>query len=144
MLLLNKRIFIIDDNVADRKIMQILLEKEFAKTLCSGSGVEALPCIHAFLPVHLILFNVAALRMESEYELWAALHTHPELSQIPMIGVSALAPQKMIPLCKAKGMKGFIPKPFNYLCFAMQITSMLYASATGTWITTPSDKAEGC
>lgn len=126
MLLLNKRIFYVEDNVQNRAIVQLILEREGAKVHFERwGGEDAFVRLKAFMPVDLILLDLMFPKNVSGYDIFDQLRADPDFAHIPVIAVSAADPGAEIPKAKAKGFQGFISKPVSIFSFAAQITKVL-------------------
>ncbi|KAB2902666.1 MAG: response regulator [Anaerolineae bacterium] len=125
MLLKNKHIFIVEDDIANRAIIQMMLEREGAKTAIDRWGVDALPRIRAFAPVDLILLDLMFPAGISGFDIFDEIRRESDLAHIPIIAVSAMDPSLAIPKTQIKGFNGFIPKPIEYELFVHQIVSVL-------------------
>ncbi|GAB5492867.1 MAG: hypothetical protein Phog2KO_30820 [Phototrophicaceae bacterium] len=120
-----KRIFLVEDNLANRAIMQILLEQQGAKTSFERWGKETVIQLRKFMPVDIILLDLMFPRGVTGYDVFDEIRKYPEFKHIPIVAVSASDPSASIPKAKEKGFCGFIPKPVDYDRFPEQIISIL-------------------
>lgn len=125
MILLGKRIFIIEDNVANRAIAQLLLEQHGAKTAIERWGMDAVPRLREFMPVDAILLDLMFPNNITGYDVFDSIRAHEEFNAIPIVAVSASDPNSAIPLTKARGFTGFISKPINLAIFPEQIARII-------------------
>jgi CheY-like chemotaxis protein len=121
----DKRIFIIEDNLSNRAIMQILLEQNGAKTSFERWGTETLPRLKAFAPVDIILLDLMFPRGVTGYDLFEQIRKDNQFIAVPIVAVSASEPSEAIPKTKEKGFSGFISKPVDYDRFPEQIIAIL-------------------
>lgn len=121
----NKRIFLIEDNLENRAIMQILLEQNGATTSFERWGTNTVKRLRAFVPVDIILLDLMFPRGVTGYDIFDSIREHSEFDNIPIVAVSASDPSTAIPKTKAKGFDGFITKPIDYDRFPDQINAIL-------------------
>jgi len=121
-----KRIFYIEDNVANRAITQTILELSGAHVAFERwGGPEVLTHLHAFMPIDIILLDLMFPRGVTGYDVFDLIRTDPEFSKIPIVAVSASDPSIEIPKTQAKGFAGFISKPISLRDFPQQVSSLL-------------------
>jgi two-component system chemotaxis sensor kinase CheA len=125
MLLKGKRIFIVEDNVANRSIMQLLLEREGAIVAFERWGRETCERLRAFAPVDIILLDLMFPDGITGFDVFDQIKACGGFSDIPIVAVSAEEPDIAIPEAQTKGFNGFIGKPINRMYFARQIASIL-------------------
>lgn len=125
MLLEKKRIFLIEDNLANRAIMQILLEQQGAQTSFERWGKDTVERLKAFAPVDIILLDLMFPNDITGYDIFDMIRAEHDFRHVPIVAVSASEPSIAIPKTKAKGFHGFIPKPIDYDKFPKQIQSVL-------------------
>lgn len=125
MLLKNKRIFIVEDDIANRAIEQVILEQQGAKTAIERWGTEAVPRLRDFMPVDAILLDLMFPNEITGYGIFLEIRAHSEFDHIPIVAVSASDPNTAIPLTKAAGFSGFISKPVHIGLFAKQIAKII-------------------
>lgn len=125
MLLKNKRIFLVEDNIANRAIEQMLLEQHGARTAVDRWGTETITRLREFMPVDLILLDLMFPNEVSGYDVFTQIHSYQEFNHIPIVAVSASNPSEAIPRTRALGFSGFIAKPINFDQFPRQIADVL-------------------
>lgn len=121
----NKRIFLVEDMLANRAIMQILLEQNGAKTNFERWGKNTVSKLRKFMPVDIILLDLMFPNNITGYDVFDVIREHPEFNHIPIVAVSASDPGTAIPKTKKKGFSGFITKPIEYDRFPDQIVSLI-------------------
>lgn len=121
----DKRIFLIEDNLANRAIMQLLLEQQGAKISFERWGKDTVKRLKALAPVDIILLDLMFPHNVTGYDIFDRIRMHPEFQHIPIVAVSASDPSIAIPKTKAKGFSGFITKPIEYDRFPQQIQAIL-------------------
>jgi len=126
MLLKNTRIFIIEDNVINRSIMQTLLEREGASIAFERWGIDTEERLQKFAPVDVILLDLMFPDNISGYDIFDRIRQMPEFSKVPIIAVSAL---DEIGKARAKGFAAYIRKPIDMAVFAKQIASIIEEKA---------------
>jgi len=120
-----KRIFLIEDNVGNRAIMQTLLEQQDVTIGFERWGVDTVKKLQEFAPVDIILLDLMFPRGITGYEVFDQIRANPEFDDVPIVAVSASEPSVAIPKTKAKGFAGFIAKPFDFDRFPLQILAVL-------------------
>lgn len=130
MLLKDRRIFYIEDDVKNRAIAQMLLEGQGARLGFERWGREAaIERLRAFLPVDAILLDLMFPRNVSGYDVFAHIQAEPDLCHIPVIAVSAADPAIEMPRTRDMGFAGFISKPLDIMLFPEQIASVIDGQA---------------
>lgn len=125
MILRGKRIFIIEDNLANRAIMQMALEFEGAKTAVDRWGKDVISGLVNFMPVHVILLDLMFPYGVTGYDVFAQIRSEARLRGVPVVAVSATDAAQAIPLTQEKGFSGFIRKPINPEKFAKQVLTVI-------------------
>lgn len=121
----NKRVFLVEDNLANRAIMQILLEQNGARTSFERWGKDTVSKLRKFMPVDIILLDLMFPDGVTGYDVFDEIRAHPEFDHIPIVAVSASDPGSAIPKTKRKGFSGFITKPVDYDRFPDHIVSIM-------------------
>ncbi|MCC6974929.1 MAG: response regulator [Anaerolineae bacterium] len=125
MKLKNKRIFMLEDNVANRAITQMLLEQHGAQVAFERWGTDTVKRLHDFMPVDLIILDLMLPNQITGYEVFTKIRQQHEFDGIPIIALSASNPSEAIPLTRQYGFNGFISKPVDYDLFPRQIADIL-------------------
>jgi CheY-like chemotaxis protein len=125
MLLNNKRIFFVEDNLENRVVMTMLLEQHGARTEFERWGREAVQRLMGFMPVDIILLDLMFPHGVTGYDIFDAIRSHTEFVEIPIVAVSAQDPSLAIPKTMAKGFSGFIAKPIDYDLFPQQVAQII-------------------
>ncbi len=129
MLLNGKRIFIIEDNLVNRSIVQLLLEKNGAKVAFERWGLQVPQALEAFAPVDLILLDLMFPRGVTGYAVYDIIRDVPGFETLPIVAISAADATEATLLTKEKGFSGFISKPIDMMRFPKQIKSVLDGQA---------------
>lgn len=125
MLLHHKRIFLVEDDLANRAIIQMLLERNGAKTAIERWGTGTLARLRAFAPVDLILLDLMFPDQVSGFDVFDDIRQDEAFKYIPIVAVSAMDASVAIPRTQDKGFSGFIAKPVSYEMFAHQVAKVL-------------------
>src|SRR4051812_42942929 len=125
MLLKGKRIFLTEDNLTNRSVMQLLLERDGAVFAFERWGFDTPERLQKFAPVDIILLDLMLPNGVTGLDLFDQIRALPEFARVPIVAVSAKDPSIAIPEVQAKGFNGFIAKPINRLRFASQIASAI-------------------
>lgn len=124
-LLTNKRIFIVEDNLANRAIEQMILERHGAVTSIERYGVDTVRKLKYFAPVDIIVMDLMLPNGMSGFDVADEIRSHPEFKDVLVVAVSAADPAEALPKARAKGFVGFIAKPIDFDMFPKQIARML-------------------
>src|SRR5687767_4323959 len=125
MLLNQKKIFIVEDNLSNRAISQMLLEQQGARTAIDRWGLEACTRLERFGTVDLIILDLMFPGGVTGFDIFDEIRSHPEFRHVPIVAVSAADPSEAVPHAKAKGFTGFISKPVDFNQFAQQIADII-------------------
>jgi CheY-like chemotaxis protein len=126
MLLENRRIFYVEDDLNNRAIVQMVLEQNGAKFAFERWGErQTITKLQAFMPVDLILLDLMLPNRVSGYDVYAAIRAEPQFNDIPVVIVSASDPAIEIPKVRRKGINGYIGKPIDVLTFPQLIARFL-------------------
>ena len=125
----SKTVFIIEDNVGNRAIMQMLLEQAGAKVHFERWGIDSVEQIKKVMPVDIILLDLMFPRGVTGYDVFDAVRADTGFDDIPIVAVSASEPAQSIPKTRAKGFSGFIAKPISYENFTNQVSILINKGA---------------
>lgn len=125
MLLKGKRIFIVEDNLTNRSVMQVLLEQQGAIIAFERWGRNVAVRVEDFSPVDIILLDLMLPDNVTGYDIFDQIRANVEFASVPIVAVSAADAEREIPLVHQKGFAGFISKPIKLHLFAKQIASVL-------------------
>jgi CheY-like chemotaxis protein len=120
-----KRIFIVEDNLANRAIEQMLLEQDGAKIAFERWGTETVKKLRQFMPVDVILLDLMFPGGITGYDVFKDIRSYPEFRHIPIIAVSASDPSSAIPQTRNCGFSGFISKPIEFDFFSRQVADVI-------------------
>ncbi len=125
MLLKDRRIFIVDDNLENRAIMQMLLEQEGARTAIDRWGLDTVDRLRRFAPIDVILLDLMFPKNVTGYEVFDSIRAVAAFDEVPIVAVSSMEASVAVPKVKAKGFTGFICKPVEFDLFPKQIVSII-------------------
>jgi CheY-like chemotaxis protein len=125
MILDKKRIFIVDDNIENRVIAILILERAGAKTAYDRWGKDTVAALKRFAPVDLILLDLMFPGNVTGYNVFDEIRADPNFVSVPIVAVSATDPASALPIVRSKGFAGFIRKPVDFLMLPRQILSIL-------------------
>ena len=99
----DKRIFLIEDNVGNRAIMQTLLEQSGAKISFERWGTDTISrdCVNSLQWI-LSCLDLNFPRGVTGYDVFDDIRAFPEFDNIPIVAVSASEPAISIPKTKEK------------------------------------------
>ena len=133
MLLNGKRIFVVEDNLRNKTITRVILERQGAKIFFDRSGAKAVEHLRACAPIDLILLDLILPEQLSGFDIFEQIHHEHEFSQIPVVAVSAADAAIAIPKARALGFSGFIGKPIDFIFFPQQLQRIL--AGESLWVT---------
>lgn len=126
MILQGRRIFYVEDNVSNRAIAQLILEREGAIVGFERWGRDqTIKKLRDFAPVDVILLDLMLPNKATGYDVMAAIRENRDFDSVPVVAVSAADPSIEIPKTRACGFAGFISKPIVLQLFAQQIATIL-------------------
>ncbi|MCI0709206.1 MAG: response regulator [Chloroflexi bacterium] len=120
-----KRIFIVEDNPANRAVTTALLTRHGAEVRMERWGRDAVRQLRTFGPVDLIILDLMLSDDISGFDVFDQIRALPDFNAVPIVAVSATDPSSGIPECQQKGFNGFISKPIEFTLFAEQIASLI-------------------
>ncbi len=116
-------ILVVDDDQQNLELVQAYLEDIECETVAARDGIEALEMVAARKP-DLILLDVMMPKM-SGFEVCRRLKSDPDMSNIPVIMVTALNEFGDIERGIDSGTDDFVSKPINKLELLTRIRTML-------------------
>ncbi|HLY25005.1 MAG TPA: response regulator [Aggregatilineales bacterium] len=125
MLLSNKRIFLIEDNLRNLNMMQLMLEKYEARISYERWGQDTVLHLQLFIPVDLILLDLNFPDGVSGFDIYDAIRAQPDFQTVPIAAVSATDASVALPKAKAKGFAGYISKPLDFVLFPQQVAALI-------------------
>ena len=125
MRLANRRIFLIEDNLSNKAIAQLLLEREGARVQVDRWGLEAVTRLRQLLPLDIILLDLMFPGLVTGYDIFQRIREVPELRRIPVVAVSAADASIAIPTTMEMGFSGFIGKPLDFVHFPIQVQQII-------------------
>jgi CheY-like chemotaxis protein len=126
MILKNKRIFIIEDDVRNRIVFQMALVREGAYVDFERWENDTLLRLRSSsIPIDLIVLDLMLPNNRSGFGLYDEIRKVERLNGVPVVAVSAMDPSLAVPKAIAKGMNGFIPKPIDTYQFPRQLLQVI-------------------
>jgi CheY-like chemotaxis protein len=123
--LLGRRIFIFEDNVGNRAVMQTLLGREGAVVAFDRWGQDYQEKLEKFLPIDIILLDLMYPNNVSGFDIYDHICSLPAFATIPIVAVSAADAQTAMRKAQEKGFAGFISKPIDLRTFPEQMNCVL-------------------
>lgn len=123
MLLANKRILMFEDNIDNIGIQQMLLKDEGAdvKLFMGGTFSNVID----MLPINLIIMDLMIAGNISGFDYFEKIQAIPQLSDIPIVAVSAMDVSLALTKAREMGFAGFIAKPVDMDRFPHQIAKII-------------------
>lgn len=125
MLLEEKRIFIVEDNLANRAIEQMLLERHGAITSIERYGIDTLTKLRDFAPVDLIIMDLMLPNGVSGFDVAGEIRKDSAFQDVPVVAISASDASESVPKAQASGFAGYISKPIDFDTFPEQIARLI-------------------
>lgn len=125
MLLEGKRIFVVEDNLENRIVVEVLLRENGADVGFERWGRRTIERLQEFAPVDLILLDLMFPKGVTGYDIFDEIRAEPAFAEVPIVAVSASNAAEAIPKTKEKGFAGFICKPILFGKFAQQIKRLI-------------------
>lgn len=125
LLLQDKQIFIVEDNVQNRIVFQITLIKHGASVEFERWGRDTIIRLQNASHVDLIILDLMLAEGVSGFDLCDQIRELPKFAETPIIAVSAMDPSIAIPKLQTKGFSGFIAKPIDNSLFPKQIAAII-------------------
>lgn len=127
MLLEGKHIFIVEDDMKNRKVYSMVLAATHGARLEFDRWAPgALERLQAFCPVDLIILDLMFLMGGiSGYEIIREIRGVEALAQVPVVAISAAEPSHAIAKTKHLGFNGFIAKPVSDELLPQQLLQVL-------------------
>lgn len=124
-LLENKTIFVVEDDAANLAIISTLIRHHGGTVAYDRWGHDTIKRMKRRQQIDLILLDLMFPGDVTGYDIFDSIQLEETLCEIPVIAVTASDPDIEIPKVKAKGFKGFIPKPLHRHTFAQQLATVL-------------------
>lgn len=127
MLLKNKRIVYIEDDVRNRKLVDMLVTAEGATIWFERWGIPgtALATVLGYFPVDLILLDLMFPHGYSGYDIYTILRKQVVLNNVPIVMLSAADGTTEMPKARQIGLSSYIAKPIDSDLFAQQLKDIL-------------------
>ncbi len=125
MLLSNKAVFIVEDNVQNRVVFQMSLVRHGATVDFERWGPDAICQLNRLLRVDVIVLDLMLADHASGFDVFDQIRAVPRYERVPIVAVSAMDPAIALPRAKAKGFAGFIAKPIDGHLFPKQLAEII-------------------
>jgi len=135
------RILIVDDEQANRRLLEVMLGQEGFQLLTAASGEEALALV-AREPPDLILLDVMMPGMDG-YAVASALKGNHDTKNIPIIVVTALDDREAMMRGLSAGAEDFLSKPVDRAELHARVRNLLRLKAYGDYYDKYSQILEG-
>jgi len=125
MLLKDKYIFVVEDNMQNRIVFQMVFMNHGTRVGFERWGRDAIFRLQGASRIDLIILDLMLAEGVSGFDLYDEIRALPRFAHTPIIAVSAMDPSIAIPQTRAKGFSGFIAKPIDKHLFPQQIARIL-------------------
>jgi CheY-like chemotaxis protein len=120
-----KRIFLVEDDILNVSVFAKSLAYHGAMIYQDILGYGIVQHIMESLPIDLILLDVMLKRGQNGFDIFEKIKTEPRLASIPVVAVTSLDSEEMIPKAQEAGFSGFISKPVNIAELPKQVERVL-------------------
>lgn len=120
---MSARILVVDDNLANRRLLQAKLEARYFEVLLAENGQRAIEIATSELP-DIILLDVMMPGMDG-HEVCTQLKANPQTAFIPIVMVTALSQQEHRLKGLQAGADDFVTKPFDDFSLMTRINALL-------------------
>lgn len=124
------RVLVIDDEPDNLDLVTDLLVYGGAQVVQAGGGKQGLALIDTFRP-NLVLVDLAMPDVDG-WEVHRLLRQRPDLRDLLIVALTALAMPGDAEQVKAEGFSGYITKPFRVLALIADLQQIIRASAEAT------------
>jgi len=125
MLLANRRIFIVEDNIQNRVIYNVVLSRQGALVDFERAGAGAVFRLTHIPQVDVVVLDLMLAEGVSGLDLFDQIRAIPKYTTVPIVAVSAMDQTLAVPKVRAKGFQGFIAKPIDKDIFPRQIARLI-------------------
>ena len=126
MILENKKIFLVEDNVTNLAVIRTALRIHGASVPYDHWGTHAIKRLTgSHNKVDLILLDIMLPGGMSGYDVFDQIKSVPELEDIPVVALTASDSYIEVPKAKSKGFNGYISKPINRSTFADDLLKVM-------------------
>ncbi len=126
MLLKGKHIFVVEDDSLNLAIIRTILQRAGAVVPFDHWGDATLQKMLSYtFKIDLILLDIMFPHNVSGYDIFDAIRAVPELSDIPIVAVTASDPDIEMNKAREKGFSGYICKPLDRTGFAHLVAAIL-------------------
>ncbi len=132
MLLADRRIFIVEDNLENRAIMQMLLEQHGAKIGLDRWGIDTINRLVAFMPVDVILMDLMLPNNTNGFEIFQKIRADGRFNDLPIVAVSAMDASVALSRVMSYGFAGLIGKPIDFDRFPRQVADAINTGSLWT------------
>ncbi len=124
MLLLGKKVFILEDNSMNRVVFRIALITQGAFVEFDQWGRGTMEKINTYKP-DLIILDLMLPNGDSGYDVFKQIREDSKYDDVPIVAISASEPAIALPKTKSMGFSGFITKPIDEALFPQQMSKIL-------------------
>lgn len=126
--LLNKHIFIVEDNMQNRVIFQVALVRYGASVDFERMGRDTIYRLRGKDNLDLIILDLMLAEGLSGFDLVEQIRALPNCAKVPILAVSAMDAAAAIPKARELGFAGFIAKPIDNYDFPKQVLAVINGS----------------
>ncbi len=125
MLLKDKIIIIVEDNLLNRVTYQVALMRDGARVIFERWGKDLHMILQQHPEVDLIILDLMLPYGQSGYKHFEDIRQIPGFERVPIIAVSAAEPSYAMARCRELGFDGYIAKPINEANFGSLLARIM-------------------
>ncbi len=125
MLLRNKHIYVVEDNVDNIFVILSILRQHGATVTIDWWAKGEVQRIFDAMPIDIILLDLMLPHGRNGFEVFDEIRTAPQLNSVPVVLVTAADASATVPKAVEKGFSGYISKPIDYTLFPQQIAALI-------------------
>jgi CheY-like chemotaxis protein len=125
MMLKDKRIFIVEDNLQNRVIFQMALIRHGAEVVFERWGRDTMFHLQNNEAIDLIVLDLMLAEGMTGFDIYDQIRSLPQFASVPIIAVSAMDAAVALPQVRSRGFNAFIAKPIDNHLFPKQIAAIV-------------------
>lgn len=129
MLLRDKYIFLVEDNIGNQAITKTLLEAHGATVGIHATGQNIIPHLKKFHALDLIILDLMLPDGVTGYDIFSVIRSDATFDDVPVIAMSVVDRSVAITETKIRGFSGFISKPIKFDIFPALVAGVIDGEA---------------
>lgn len=125
MLLEGKRVFVVEDDARNMAIIAVTLKKHGAIVIQDAWNSGSVNLLKNHMPIDIVLMDLMLRGGRSGYDIIDEIYAEPDLTNIPIVVVSASNASAEMNRAREKGCRGYIEKPIDYHGFPKALAAVI-------------------